>query len=73
MLTKDELAKKVLDAVKGDPKAIKEVSGALVSRDPQQIREVFSRVAKIDLHEHEIELMLRELGSSSEQAVAYIT
>ena len=73
MLTKDELAKRVLDAVKGDPDVVKEVSGALVSRDPQRIREVFSRVAKIDLTQAEIDMILKELGSSSEQAVAYLT
>jgi hypothetical protein len=73
MLTKDELAKKVLDAVKGNPEAIKEVSGALVSRDPERIHEVFLRVAKIDLGPEEIDMILRELGSSSEQAVAYVT
>lgn len=73
MLTKDELAKKVLDAVKGDAEAVKEVSKALVSRDPKQIREVFSRVVKIHLDEKEIELILKELGASSEQAVAYLT
>ena len=73
MLTKDELAKKVLDAVKGDPEAIKAVSTALVSRDPKQIHEVFQRVAKIDLSREEIEMILREMGSSSEAAVAYAT
>lgn len=73
MLTKDELAKKVLDAVKGDPAAVKEVSTALVSRDPAKIREVFSRVAKVHLGDNEIEMILQELGASSEQAVAYLT
>ena len=74
MLTKDELAKKVLDAVRGDPEAVKAVSGALVSRDPEQIRRVLARVAGIHLSEQELEMIVKELGSNPEQAVvAYST
>ena len=74
MLTKDELAKKVLDAVKGDPEAVKEVSAALVSRDPARIKRVIARVSGINLLDEEVKMILDELGSNPEQAVvAYST
>src|SRR5262249_11109198 len=74
MLTKDELARRVLDAVKGDPDAVKDVSGALVSRDPEQIRQSIARVAGIQLSDDELQMILSELGSNPEQAVvAYST
>jgi hypothetical protein len=74
MLTKDELAKRVLDAVKGDPEAVKDVSGALVSRDPERIKQSIARVAGIHLTDEELKMILGELGTNPEQAVvAYST
>jgi hypothetical protein len=69
MLTKDELAQKVLKAVKGDPAAVKTVSSALVSRDKARIAGAISQVAGIQLTDDELEMVLRELGSNPEQAV----
>jgi hypothetical protein len=74
MLTKDELAQRVLDAVKGDREAVNDVSGALVSRDPERIKQSIARVAGIDLSEQELQMILGELGSNPKQTVAaYIT
>ena len=70
MLTKDELAKRVLDAVKGHPEAVKDVSEALVSRDPARIKQSIARVAGIDLNEQELEMIVGELGSNPKQTVA---
>jgi len=69
MLTKDELAQKVLNAVKGDAEAVKKVSSALVSRDKARIAGAIAQVAGIHLSEDELEMILRELGSNPEQAV----
>ena len=69
MLTKDELAQKVLKAVKGDNEAVKTVSSALVSRDKDRIAGAISKVAGIHLSDEELEMILRELGSNPEQAV----
>lgn len=70
MLTKDELAQKVLKAVKGNAEAVKTVSSALVSQDKARIAGTISKVAGIHLNDEELDMILRELGSNPEQAVA---
>jgi len=74
MLTKDELAKKVLHAVKGDAEAVKAVSSALISGNRDQIRSTLARVAGVHLLDEELDMILRELGANPAQAVvAYST
>lgn len=70
MLTKDELAHKVLKAVKGNAEAVKTVSSALVSQDKDRIAGAISQVAGIHLSNEELEMIVRELGTNPEQAVA---
>jgi len=73
MAKNDELAKKVLAAVKGDNEAIKKLSDALVSRDTAKIKDMFSQVAGVQLSDEEAASIISELGSNPEEAVAYWT
>lgn len=70
MLTKDELAQKVLKAVKGNAEAVKTISSALVSQDKGRISGAISQAAGIHLSDEELEMIVRELGTNPEQAVA---
>ncbi len=73
MAKNDELAKKVLAAIKGDNEAIKKISNALVSRDEAQIKGAFKQVAGVDLSDDDVKGVISELGSNPEEAVAYFT
>lgn len=73
MARKDELASKLIDAVKGNPEAVKKVSDALVTGDPAQIKSVFSSVAGEDISDDDAQIIVGELGSNRHEAVANYT
>jgi hypothetical protein len=69
----NDLANRVLQAVKGDKAAIKKISEALASRDPEQIKQAFSQVAGLELSGEELELLDRELKSNPTHIAAHPT
>ena len=69
----DDLANRVLSAVKGDKEAIKQISEALVSRDPEEIKRVFSDVAKVELSPEELQMLVNELETNPSRIAAYPT
>ena len=69
----DDLANRVLSAVKGDKDAIKQISEALVSRDPGEIKRVFSEVAKVELSPEELQMLVNELETNPSRIAAYPT
>lgn len=69
----DDLANRVLSAVKGDKAAIKQISEALVSRDPEEIKRVFSEVAKVELSPEELQMLVNELETNPSRIAAYPT
>jgi hypothetical protein len=69
----NDLASRVLNAIKGDKEAIKRVSEALVSRNPAELRRVLSQVANVDITHAEAEEVVRGVGSDAEKVVAYWT
>jgi predicted metal-binding transcription factor (methanogenesis marker protein 9) len=73
MALKNDVAKRIMEAVQGDQKAIKAVSEALVSGDPAKIRSVVSTVAKVDLTDEEFNAVTEELRSDPQQNAAYLS
>jgi hypothetical protein len=69
----DDLANRVLSAVKGDKEAIKQISEALVGRDPEEIKRVFSEVAKVELSPEELQMLVNELETNPSRIAAYPT
>jgi hypothetical protein len=69
----NDLASRVLNAIKGDREAIKKVSEALVSRDPALLQRVLSEVASVDITLEEAQEVVRGVGSDAEKVVAYWT
>jgi hypothetical protein len=69
----DDLANKVLNSIKGDRAAIKKISEALASRDPEQIKQAFSETAKMELTREELDLLISELESNPTRIAAYPT
>lgn len=73
MAKKEELVHRVLAGVQGDEAAIKKLSDAIVTRDPEEIRRVLSNVAKVDITAEESRQLVDELGPEPMQAVGYAT
>ena len=69
----NDLASRVLDAVRGDNEAIKKISEALVSGDAAVITQVFSEVAKIEISDEEAQEVVADLGPDPQKAVGYAT
>ncbi len=69
----NDLASRVLDAVRGDNEAIQKVSEALVSGDAAKIKRVFSEVAKVEITDEEAAQVVADLGPDPQKAVGYAT
>jgi hypothetical protein len=69
----NDLADRVLKAIKGDKEAIKKISEALAGRDPARIKQVIEEVAKIDMTPEEVAMLMGELKSNPTQIAGYST
>jgi hypothetical protein len=64
-----ELARQVLDAVRGNTAAIQQLSSALLSKDEARIKQAFAQVAHVELTPEQLRTVLQEY-STPEQVAA---
>jgi hypothetical protein len=69
-MTHDELARRVLDAVRGDNARIQQVSAALLSQDEERIKRTFAEVAGVQLTDEQVRSVMAE-ASTPEQVAAF--
>jgi len=70
---KDPTIRKVLDAIEGNPDAVKQLSAALLTRDRARIRDAVSTTTGVVLTLEEISQVLSTMPSDDEQSLAYLT
>lgn len=69
----DELAAKVIQAIQGNPDAVKAISEALASGDPAAIRGAISSHAGIEISEAEAQAIADQVRANPSAAAAYNT
>lgn len=69
----NDLANRILNAIKGDKTATKRISEALASKDPQEIKKTVSEVAGIEVTAEELDMLVSELESNPTKIAAWPT
>jgi hypothetical protein len=69
-MEKNEVAKRVLEAVRGNDAAIQEISRALLSKDAAQIKRTFSQVAGVDLTDEQVETLIQDYSTQEKIAAS---
>lgn len=67
----NDIANRILDAIKGDKAATKRLSEALASKDREEIRKTVSEVANIELTAEELDTLVYELESNPSKIAAF--
>ncbi|MBK8253795.1 MAG: hypothetical protein IPK82_14160 [Polyangiaceae bacterium] len=69
----DDLAARVIAAVKNKPEAVKAISDALASGDAKKIRDALSTHAGISLSDDEAQEVASQMLANPQQPAAYYT
>lgn len=67
----NDIANRILDAIKGDKAATKRISEALASKDPEEIRRTVLEVGGIELTAEELDTLVREVESNPSRIAAF--
>jgi len=70
METNNEMARRVLDAVRGNDAALQQVSKALLSQDEEQIRTAFAQVAGVQLTDEQVQTLVENYSSEDKLAAS---
>lgn len=66
----DDIAEKVLQSVGTDHEKARKITDALVSKDPDKIRDVFANVANIQLTKEDVDSLVLEMKSNPKRVAA---
>ena len=69
----NDVANRILDAIKGDKMATMRISEALASKDPEVLRKTISEVTGIELTAEELDTLVREIESNPSKIAAFPT
>lgn len=69
----DDIADKVLQSIGNDQHKAREITDALVSKDPRKIEEVLTRVANIKLTKEDVDALVAEMKANPKKVAAFGT
>lgn len=69
----DDLATRVINAIQGNPEAVKQISDALASGDPAVIRDAINTHAGIEITTDEAQAIASQIQANPAAAAAYNT
>jgi hypothetical protein len=66
----NEVAKRVLEAVRGNNAAIQQISSALLSKDAAHIKATFAQVARVELTNEQTQILLQDYSTPEKVAAS---